>query len=262
MIIDAFPFFNELDILEIRLNELNSIVDFFMLVESKKTFSNKDKPLYFLENSHRFENFKHKILHVILQSLPTGDDPWVREVAQRKFAIGFFDKFPSNSICMLSDADEVPSVDSIKRAQSILKKEELVVVKHFFCHGYLNKILTSKSNGDWAYWGGTRIAKKSFWDHTRAGREHLNAVQINGGWHFRNTGTPSELSLKLKSYSHHRDKSLVGVPWEQVTEGYISNRVSKGEELCEEGFKAITLREEFLPKYVRENKEKFKRFLA
>ncbi len=36
MIIDFFPFSgagNELDILEIRLNELNSIVDFFLLAE-------------------------------------------------------------------------------------------------------------------------------------------------------------------------------------------------------------------------------------
>ena len=41
-IYDCFLFFNELELLEIRLNVLNDYVDYFVLVESTKTFSNKD----------------------------------------------------------------------------------------------------------------------------------------------------------------------------------------------------------------------------
>ncbi|MBO9668238.1 MAG: N-acetylglucosaminyltransferase, partial [Bdellovibrio sp.] len=34
---DCFSFFNELDLLEIRLNELDSVVDHFVLMEATKT---------------------------------------------------------------------------------------------------------------------------------------------------------------------------------------------------------------------------------
>ena len=49
-IYDCFLFFNELDLLEIRLNVLNDYVDYFVLVEATQTFTNKDKPLYYKEN--------------------------------------------------------------------------------------------------------------------------------------------------------------------------------------------------------------------
>ena len=37
-IVDCFIFYNELDMLEFRLKELNDIVDYFVLVESTYTF--------------------------------------------------------------------------------------------------------------------------------------------------------------------------------------------------------------------------------
>ena len=42
---DCFTFFNELDLLEIRLNELDNVVDYFVLVESKRSFQNKPKEI-------------------------------------------------------------------------------------------------------------------------------------------------------------------------------------------------------------------------
>ena len=42
-IYDCFTFFNELDLLEIRLNELNEVVDYFVLVEATTTHSRKPK---------------------------------------------------------------------------------------------------------------------------------------------------------------------------------------------------------------------------
>ncbi|MBW2533223.1 MAG: glycosyl transferase GT17 family protein, partial [Deltaproteobacteria bacterium] len=38
MIYDCFPFFNELDLLKIRLEELRPVVDRFVLVEATRTF--------------------------------------------------------------------------------------------------------------------------------------------------------------------------------------------------------------------------------
>lgn len=44
---DAFPFDSELDILDARLHELVSVVDYFVIVEAAYTFSGVQKPLYY-----------------------------------------------------------------------------------------------------------------------------------------------------------------------------------------------------------------------
>lgn len=54
MTYDCCSFFNELDILEIRLNTLNEVVDKFVLVEATWTHTGKPKPLHFEDNKTRF----------------------------------------------------------------------------------------------------------------------------------------------------------------------------------------------------------------
>ena len=48
-IIDAFPFFNEIEILKIRLSMLYDKVDTFVICESNITHSGIHKPYNFLE---------------------------------------------------------------------------------------------------------------------------------------------------------------------------------------------------------------------
>jgi beta-1,4-mannosyl-glycoprotein beta-1,4-N-acetylglucosaminyltransferase len=66
-VIDVFPFFNELDILEIRLNILDPYVDCFILSEATKTFSGLDKPLYYQENKDRFESLIIRSFTILLK---------------------------------------------------------------------------------------------------------------------------------------------------------------------------------------------------
>ena len=67
---DVFIFYNELDLLEIRLNILYNHVDFFIIVESNRTFTGKNKPLYYKENKDRFIKFHDKILYHVVDDLP------------------------------------------------------------------------------------------------------------------------------------------------------------------------------------------------
>ena len=53
-IYDCFNFFNELDLLELRMEILKDHVDKFVIVESTVTFSGKNKHLYFEENKNYF----------------------------------------------------------------------------------------------------------------------------------------------------------------------------------------------------------------
>lgn len=80
MIVDGFIFFNELDLLEIRLHELDEVVDAFILVESKVTFTGRSKELFFQGNRDRYARFLSKIRHVVVEDMPSGPDPWAREI--------------------------------------------------------------------------------------------------------------------------------------------------------------------------------------
>ena len=54
---DCFPYFNEELMLELRLNTHYDYVDYFIIVESTKTFTRKEKPLYFNEIKAKFAKF-------------------------------------------------------------------------------------------------------------------------------------------------------------------------------------------------------------
>lgn len=128
-IYDAFTFFNELELLEIRLNTLENVVDKFVLVEASVTFTGKPKPLYFNESRHeeRFARFADKIIYVnchIDNPDPVGDDEkaekaryqngWNREHSQRHCIMqGLRGVANEKDIIMLSDVDEIMSPNTV-----------------------------------------------------------------------------------------------------------------------------------------------------
>ena len=69
-VFDSIIFFNELELLEMRLNILDDVVDHFVLTESPFTVSGNEKPLYYQENKDRFAKFNDKITHHITEEIP------------------------------------------------------------------------------------------------------------------------------------------------------------------------------------------------
>ena len=74
-IIDIFLFFNEINLLELRLREHDPFVDTFVIIESRKTFTNNDKPLFF--EIEKFLQWKDKIIHIVIDELQ-GNNSWER----------------------------------------------------------------------------------------------------------------------------------------------------------------------------------------
>jgi beta-1,4-mannosyl-glycoprotein beta-1,4-N-acetylglucosaminyltransferase len=70
-IYDGFLFFNELELLELRLNTLNNVVDYFILVEASVTHQGTPKPFIFEENKERFSKFLNKIIHIKITEIPS-----------------------------------------------------------------------------------------------------------------------------------------------------------------------------------------------
>jgi hypothetical protein len=72
---DCFLFYNELDVLEIRLSELEPLVDYFVIVESRVTFQGAPKPLHFQLNQERYARWAAKIIHVVVDDLRPAPQP-------------------------------------------------------------------------------------------------------------------------------------------------------------------------------------------
>lgn len=136
---DCFPFFNELDILEIRLAELDPLVDYFVIVEATRTFTGRPKPLYYADNQRRYEPYAHKILHVVVDDLPL-DAPshWIREAHQRDAIMrGLAEARPDDRI-LISDCDEIPKPKMLRRALGFRGLSHRIVA--FWCDNYFYRL--------------------------------------------------------------------------------------------------------------------------
>lgn len=70
MIYDCIPFFNELDILKLRMQILAPYVDRFVLEEASVTFSGEKKEMLFSKNREMFREFEDKIIYIAVENSP------------------------------------------------------------------------------------------------------------------------------------------------------------------------------------------------
>jgi beta-1,4-mannosyl-glycoprotein beta-1,4-N-acetylglucosaminyltransferase len=117
LVIDTFPFNDELDMLELRLTEIGDAVDFVVAVEADVTHQGELKPYHLTENLDRFKRWEEKLIVVQATNLPTVEQApsaWAREHAQRDWIAGGIDEVSqitpvlSSDIVLQSDVDEVP----------------------------------------------------------------------------------------------------------------------------------------------------------
>ena len=216
MIYDCFTFFNELDLLEIRLNTLNDVVDRFVLVEATRTHSNQPKPLVFARNSDRFKPFLHKITHIVVDDYPEFETAWSYENHQRNCINRGLENCDDNDRIMISDADEIP--DPLK----VLEHKDdsgIMVFQQLPYYYYINHYHLQL-----ATWPGTKMVSYRDFQH---GLDHVenyglylpkklnqgttatkiriykDAVPIpDGGWHFTYLGGLERVREKIQAFSH------------------------------------------------------------
>ena len=223
MIYDCFSFFNELDVLEIRLNTLEKVVDRFVLAESNYTHTGKPKPLYFKENEARFKKFSGRIIHVIS---PDPADParagsdvtysWLCENVQRNATIRAIEpQLKDDDILIVSDLDEIPNPTAIGNA---IKMKEPVRLRQKFYYYYLNyRCCTTPfwdngsvviSYGDFRNSETYRRLATGEWLNQQENMlpsatkvRFLQGIKSlrNGGWHFSYIGGIEKVLAKINS---------------------------------------------------------------
>ena len=105
-------------------------------------------------------------------------------------------------------------------------------------------------------------------DNLFSKNKYANIKFINdGGWHFSYLNTPELIEQKLKSYTHHREYDLNPIGLKNIAER-IKNResvynlsIDKRVNKFSSGVKLKILNDIELPKYLVDNKEKFKNWL-
>jgi beta-1,4-mannosyl-glycoprotein beta-1,4-N-acetylglucosaminyltransferase len=198
MIIDCFPlggFGCELDILEIRLNYLSEITDFFIISEANMTQSRIPKPFYFEQNKDRFAKFLDRIVYVKVEdSVPGGIGNWKQEIWQRQNLLRGMQEIEDikgieikdTSYICLSDLDEIGSPEFIK--QQVYDNIPVSSLNHFFNCFYLD--LGSICRG----WFGTciiraNLVKQNGFQFFREKKDHLEHVNdTKGSFHLSSMG--------------------------------------------------------------------------
>jgi hypothetical protein len=106
-IYDCSLFRNELDLLELRLNELYNHVDHFVVVESTHTFQGDPKELVLKNNWERFAKWHDKIIHVVVDDMPNDGNAWSNDFHQRNaIARGLVDA-DDEDLVIICDGDEI-----------------------------------------------------------------------------------------------------------------------------------------------------------
>ena len=109
MLLDCFPYFNEKEILELRIATLYDHVDGFLITDANRTHRGEEKPFTVLDTLKELgiSDEKIQVLHVELPPYEEAPDPWIRERGQRD-ALGVgLHMLPDDIIFISSDCDEI-----------------------------------------------------------------------------------------------------------------------------------------------------------
>jgi len=293
-IFDCFMYFDEEQVLDLRLNVLYQNVDYFVIVES--TYNHKGEKRNLLFNSKKFEKFNDKIIYLVYDKIPKLVDPinetdnekekdgkyimnaLYRENAQRDFILEGLKSAKKDDLILISDVDEIPKLSSVNLNQ--VKNEIILFKQDMFYYKYNLSLPNFK-------WTGTKAVKRKNlvspqWlrnvkdrkypffriDTFFSDKKYIDIKIINdGGWHFSNIKSPEMIEHKLRSYLHHREFDQVSLSIEEIDElvkkkqAIYDLRVDKRVNKVGNGVILENFEMKKLPNHINNNIDKYKNWL-
>ena len=258
-LVDCFLYNNEDLILEVRLNTLNEYVDNFVIVESKFDHQGNKKKLNF--NFSNYKKFEHKIKYLVIDKFPENMSSWDRENYQRNYINKGIQEFNEDDYIMISDVDEIPNLKEIKNLD---KYKFTVFQQKLFFYKF------NAHNTTTPFWFGSKICKKKYlkspqWLRKQKVKKNpfwkfykikWNIIK-DGGWHFSFLMDAHQIEAKLNSFAHEEYNNDYFKNFERINYS-IDNNI----DLFNRGFtyQKIDFDESF-PKYIFDNKKKFKNWI-
>ena len=239
-IVDCFLFYNELQLLEFKLKELNDIVDYFVLIESKQTHTGNKKELYYEKNKEMFSEYNHKIVHIIHDHKATAEtrDSWSNEKEQRFYGTKGVAQLnlSDDDFIILSDLDEIADKNTLRNIKKYFWREMKPIScleQDMYYYNINNKLETK--------WHQSKILNyktyKEYVDNPRKfntilrpeynpdGRHvgHYPVIK-NGGWHFSYFGDINFIKNKIKNFAHTELSHFGDESHENINEKIQNNK--------------------------------------
>lgn len=279
MIYDCIPFFNELDILKLRMKIMAPYVDKFVLEESTVTFSGEPKEMIFAKHRDMFAEFEDKIVYVAVDNSPTtGATTHERDNFQKNQLIRGLSNCKPDDIIIFSDVDEIPNP---KALAEILRNFDPAKIYHlaqrmFYCFLNMEEIsgnllsITGEFKGiEQKQWLGSKVC--CFENLPKEGIVFLREVSpddprsvrvADGGWHFGYMGGDGERSvakrigIKVRAAAHQ----------EYNTARYLNDAVDRllcGEDIFDRNAKFVRVPiDESYPEYLQKHREEYAFLMA
>jgi beta-1,4-mannosyl-glycoprotein beta-1,4-N-acetylglucosaminyltransferase len=271
VIYDCFQFFNELDILKIRLHVLSPVVDRFVISEATETFSGLKKPLYYEENKAMFAEFEDKIIHVVVEDTPQGGTH-ERDTFQKNAVTRGLAGCTDDDIVIFSDLDEIPNPDKIREILQNFQEDKIYhfAQRLFYC--YLNMEEVSGSLLSYAgefegvarkKWIGTKMLSYKLLreQHLLLGelrfpeRKEIGIRVEDGGWHFGYMGGHGEKDIRKRV----QEKVVSAAHQEYNSKHVLSNvtdQIKDGKDIFGRNAQFVRCEiDESFPEYIREHQK-------
>lgn len=256
-------FYNEYDILEGRLEYLNDIVDYFVIVENDTTHAGFTKPFNFTNHISRYRKYTSKILYFPIstnRSQIPYTAPYPRDLSmnldagQRSQIIRGLKLFDDNDVILISDLDEIPNKNLVLKYSDMITEQ---IPAYAFQQDMMFYNLNQKQVRPWS---GTVITKNKFVKQHgvqwfRDNRTNFTPIE-NGGWHLSYWGDLSKISNKIKTFAHQEfnEKKF-------TDESLIHQRILSGLDPFERSYNQLTavdisqLDKDFLKTFKKYNKK-------
>lgn len=279
MIYDCIPFFNELDILKLRMQILAPYVDKFVLEEATVTFSGEPKEMIFAKNREMFAEFADKIIYVAVANSPlVGVTTHERDKFQKNQLIRGLSGCKPEDIIIFSDVDEIPKPETLVRLMGEMESGKIyhLAQRMFYCFLNMEEVsgnllsITGEFPGvRKRQWLGTKVCRfselpeKGIVYLREVAPEDKRSVRVSdGGWHFGYMGGSGEhdaakrVSVKVKAAAHS----------EYNSKRYLNEAVDRllcGEDIFDRDakFARVPIDDSF-PAYLREHRAEYDFLIA
>lgn len=273
MVIDCIPFFNELDILKLRLHILDPLVDRFVIEEATHTFSGLPKDLCFEKNREMFEEFLPKITYLVVDNSPEEISTHERDKFQKNALAKALTDASDEDVLILSDVDEIPNPAVLQELVKRFDPDKIyhLAQRNFYCYLNMEEVsgnllsITGEFPGvERRMWLGTKVfAKKNIpesgiIDLREISPEDPRSVRIaDGGWHFGYMGSCHETDVSRRVGT----KVVAAAHQEYNTEDVLAevkDRLILGEDIF--GRNAVfqwAVVDESYPQYLLEHKSEY-----
>ena len=256
MIIDAFTFFNEKELVQLRIKYLNDVVDNFVIVEGNFTHTGKEKNWNFEDIlSNELKDFSHKIkyhkMQIDLEKADREKSPnyinkkngrsWKVESMQRNYIKQACEKFSSDDIIIISDLDEIPSKEKISFIKSSNFKT-IAPVSFDQALFHLNcKYLSLEK------WVGSVVVTKELIDkyEPQVFRDYKDRISCfkESGWSFSSFGGVRKIKEKFEAFVHQEYNKN-----EYTNEEHLTKSAELGTDMFYRDVKKKRVDKNFFPK--------------